>query len=236
MKGAQLALEVQLLQVPAFDTFFPGPNDDVVVALREMAGARSPIPAAWLYGAASAGKTHLLRATVAAAGAGATYSATAIDSAHLATLVDAPLLALDDVDTALDDEARALALLRLIDHRRQRLLPLLLAGSVAPARLEGTVSPDLRSRLDAMALLGLKPLRETDRRELLRLHAQQRGLDLTDDVVAWLIGRLRRDAGTLIAALDLIDRAALSAKRRVTLPFVQQVLSPLLQPQLPLSH
>lgn len=235
MKGAQLALEVQLSQVPAFDTFFPGPNEDIVVALREMAGNRSPIPAAWLYGAASAGKTHLLRSTVAAAGAGAAYSATAIEPAQLVTLVDVPLLALDDVDTALDDEVRALALLRLIDQRRQRLLPLLLAGSVAPARLDA-VSPDLRSRLEAMALLGLKPLRESDRRELLRLHAQQRGLDLTDDVVAWLIGRLRRDAGTLIAALDLIDRAALSAKRRATLPFVQQVLGPVLQPQLPLSH
>ncbi|MGH8517776.1 MAG: HdaA/DnaA family protein, partial [Panacagrimonas sp.] len=61
-------------------------------------------------------------------------------------------------------------------------------------------------------------------------------LDLADDVVTWLIARLRRDAGTLIAALDLIDRAALSAKRRATLPFVQQVLAPVLQPQLPLSH
>jgi DnaA family protein len=106
---------------------------------------------------------------------------------------------------------------------------------VAPARLAG-ISADLRSRLEAMALLGLKPLRESDRRELLRLHARQRGLDLPDEVVDWLIARLRRDAGTLIAALDEIDRASLSAKRRATLPFVQQVLTPLLQPLPPVLH
>jgi DnaA-homolog protein len=67
-----------------------------------------------------------------------------------------------------------------------------------------------------------------------RLQAQQRGLELPDDVVAWLIVRLRRDAGTLIGALEEIDRASLSAKRRPTLPFVQQTLAPLLQ--LPLLH
>jgi DnaA family protein len=234
MKGAQLALPVQLSQAPTFDSFFAGPNDALVEALRAIAKRTSPVPAAWLYGAASSGKTHLLRATVSAAGESAVYSPAAIDPVRLSALADAPLLALDDVDPALADETCALSLLRLIDRRRERRLPLLLAGNGAPARMT-LLSADLRSRLEAMALLGLKPLRESDRRELLRLQAQQRGLDLSDEVVDWLIARLRRDAGTLISALDEVDRASLSAKRRVTLPFVQQVLGPLLQPSLPLQ-
>lgn len=228
MKGAQLALPVQLAQLPTFDTFFAGPNREIVEALRGIAAGRSPIPAAWLYGAASAGKTHLLKAAVAVAGEGAAYRSGAVEADQLAALQDVPLLALDDVDEALGDEVRALTLLRVIDQRRQQGRPLLMAGDVAPARLSD-VSPDLRSRLEAMALLGIKPLREDDRRELVRLQAQQRGLDLPEDVVAWLIARLRRDAGTLISALEEIDRASLSAKRRPTLPFVQQTLTPMLQ-------
>lgn len=235
MKGAQLALPVQLSQEPAFETFFAGPNRDIVDALRDIALGRSPIPGAWLYGGAAAGKTHLLKAAVAAAGQRAAYASAAVESEDLAALLDAPLLALDDVESALGDEVRALTLLRLIDQRREFGRPLLLAGGVAPARLTD-ISPDLRSRLDAMALLGLKPLREDDRRELVRLQAQQRGLDLPEDVVAWLITRLRRDAGTLIAALEEIDRACLSAKRRPTLPLVQQTLTPLLQLQLSVLH
>ena len=188
-----------------------------------------------MYGASCTGKSHLLRATAVAAGESAYYSPAAIDPARLDLLADAPLLALDDVDAALGDETRALALLRLIDRRRDRRLPLLLAGNGAPARMGG-LSADLRSRLEAMALLGLKPLREADRRDLLRLQAQQRGLDLPEEVVDWLIGRLQRDAGTLISALDEIDRAALSAKRRATLPFVQQVLGPLLLQPPPVLH
>ena len=230
MKGAQLALPVQLTQAPAFDNFFAGPNLDVVDSLRAMA-AGAGVPAAWVYGATAAGKTHLLRAAVDVAGSRALYAARPYSAGLLADWRDARLLALDDADALTTDPDCALALLRLVDHRRQHALPLLLAAGVPPSRLDGPL-PDLRTRLEAMALLGLKPLREDDRRELVRLHATQRGLELPDDAVAWLLARLRRDAGTLIAAIDQVDRASLSAKRRPTLPFVQQVLLPLLQPSL----
>lgn len=230
MKGAQLALPVQLSQAPVFDNFFAGPNGEVVASLRDTSAGRG-VPATWLYGASAAGKTHLLRAVVAAAGARALYATRPYEAAALEDWKDARLLALDDADALAARPDSAIALLRLIDHRRQHGLPLLLAGGVPPARLDAPL-PDLRTRLEAMALLGLKPLREDDRRELLRLHAVQRGLELNEEIVAWLLARLRRDAGTLIAALEEIDRACLSAKRRPTLPLVQQALMPLLQPSL----
>jgi DnaA-homolog protein len=220
MKGAQLALPVQLSQAPAFDNFFPGPNAPLVQTLRAFVADRA-LPAIWLYGLAHSGRTHLLHAAVRAAGAGAVYERA--DTARFDSLGDAAFLALDDVDAPVGEADTALALLRLIDHRRTRGLPLLLAAGSAPSRVPVAL-PDLRTRLDAMLLLGLKPLRESDRLELLRLQAAERGLELAEDAATWLLAHLQRDAGTLIAALDLIDRAALSAKRRATLPFVQQVL------------
>jgi len=223
VKGAQLALPVQLQQVPGFDNFFAGPNASVVDALRAQT-----LPAVWLYGARSSGRTHLLRAALRAA-----ESETAYASGALPATETPPLLAIDDAEALLADRDSAIALLRLIDRRRQSGLAILLAAGAPPARLDVAL-PDLRTRLEAMALLGLKPLRESDRRELLHLHATQRGLELPEDVSAWLLAHLRRDAGTLIAALEEIDRATLSAKRRPTLPFVQQTLGPLLQPALAL--
>lgn len=223
MKGAQLALPVQLQQEPGFDNFFAGPNGAVVDALRA-----NHLPAIWLYGAPASGRSHLLRAAVSAAKAEPGYARGA-----LPLVEDAPLLAIDDAEPLLAERDSAIALLRLIDRRRQASLPILLAAGAPPARLTIAL-PDLRTRLEAMVLLGLKPLRETDRRALLLLHARQRGLELPVDVVAWLLAHLRRDAGTLIAALEEIDRATLSAKRRPTLPFVQQTLGPLLQPALAL--
>jgi DnaA family protein len=52
--------------------------------------------------------------------------------------------------------------------------------------------------------------------------------------VRWLLSHLPRDPHTLIAALDRLDQASLAEQRRLTLPFAQQVVGPLLQHELPL--
>jgi len=43
-------------------------------------------------------------------------------------------------------------------------------------------------------------------------------------VLDWLFTRKARDLGSLVALLDRIDQAALAAQRRVTLPFLRQLL------------
>lgn len=234
MKGDQLALAVQLQQTPSFETFFPGPNAALVEGLRQFAASAVP-EAIWLYGAQASGKTHLLRATLAAAGEGAIELPLASARlGDLAAVALSPVLAIDGFEAVAADPSWSLDLLRLIDLRRAQRLPLLITANAPPARL-GIALPDLLTRLGAMALLGLKPLRESDRRELLRLHAQARGLELPEDAASWLLVHLQRDAGTLIGALEELDRATLSAKRRPTLPFVQQILGPRIQPSLALE-
>lgn len=258
MKGEQLPLAVQLAQAPTLDNFFAGPNADVVDALRLLAkgaGASQVL----VTGGTASGKSHLLRAAAAAAtpaagvatappagavsnGAvwnGATASApgeavyAACASADLPALRDVAWLALDDIDAAGESPEAAIPLLRLIDARRAAGRPLLLAAGAPPSRLPAALA-DLRTRLSAMLLLPLKPLRDTDRRELLRVQARERGLSLPDDVANWLLGHFTRDAGSLIGVLEELDRAALSAQRRLTLPFVQSTLAQRLQPPLDL--
>ena len=221
MKGAQLALPVLLQQVPRFENFFAGPNAEVVDLLRAVAAGR-PIPGVWIYGAPASGKSHLLAALVEAAPQARWLDGEPDDLAGLEGGQTA-VIAMDDVDQRLQRPEQVHALMRLVDGARLRHQSLVLAAGVAPSRLAG-VLPDLRSRFESMAVLGLKPLRDQDRRELLDLHARARGLRLGEDAVRWLLAHLQRDAGSLIAALEVLDRAALSAQRRPTLRFVQQVL------------
>ncbi len=49
---------------------------------------------------------------------------------------------------------------------------------------------------------------------------------LPPEVSRWLLTQLARDTGSLLAGLEQLDRASLSAKRRLTLPFVKSVLAP----------
>ena len=77
-----------------------------------------------------------------------------------------------------------------------------------------------------VAVIGLKPLDDSGREALLRDRSAARGLELPAEVSRWLLNHLPRDTGSLLAALEQLDRASLSAKRRLTLPFVQAVLTP----------
>ena len=85
--------------------------------------------------------------------------------------------------------------------------------------------PDLASRFAAAVLLPLRPLDETGQREALRLRARARGLELPEETALYLQRRFRRDLATLYQLLDALDDAALQAQRRLTVPFIRQVLA-----------
>jgi len=70
----------------------------------------------------------------------------------------------------------------------------------------------------------LRPLDEAGEHEALRRRAAQRGLDLPDETTRYLLRRFPRDMRTLGKLLDEIDVAALSAQRRLTVPFVREIL------------
>jgi len=218
--GAQLPLAVQLRESASFDSYYAGPNAETVAALQSLA-----LPVL-VYGPEGSGRTHLLQAAARRHRAAYLPLAELIDHgpAVLEGLETAAAVCLDDIDAVLAERDWCLALLRLIDQLRTRRAPHALAAAAPPERLQIAL-PDLRTRLGACSLFGLRPLDDDDRRQLLRERARGRGLELPDEVSRWLLNHCSRDTASLLAALERLDRAALSAKRRLTLPFVQSVLT-----------
>lgn len=220
MLGKQMPLAVQLRDAASFETFFAGPNAEAVAALRADAGAML------IFGPPRSGRTHLLQALARARGGA--YLPLADFAGEDAAVLDgyppAAALCLDDLGSVCSRIDWCLALVRLLDSRRAAPAPLLLAAEAGPERLPIAL-PDLRTRLQACAIFGLKPLDDAQRRQLLRERARLRGLDMPEDVARWLTHNLPRDAGSLLDALEALDRASLSAKRRLTLPFAQSVLA-----------
>jgi len=70
----------------------------------------------------------------------------------------------------------------------------------------------------------LRPLDEQERHAALQLRARLRGLELPDETWHWLRKRFPRDMRTLYQLLDTLDEAALAAQRRLTVPFIRDVL------------
>ena len=221
MKGVQLPLGVHLAERASFDSYFAGPNDEAVRALQGNA------PLLLLYGPSGSGKTHLLQALIRKDCDLRTCAYLPVHQLATENPLDATegleaagLLCIDDADAALGHADWSEALLRLLDARRAAGLRTVVAAAAAPERLEGL--PDLRSRLAAGAVYGLKPLDDAQRADFLRERARARGLELPADAAAFLLARLPRDPGSLIAAIESLDAALLAAQRPLTLAFVQQ--------------
>jgi DnaA family protein len=71
----------------------------------------------------------------------------------------------------------------------------------------------------------LRGLDEGEQQAALKLRARLRGFELPDETLQWLQRRFPRDMASLYELLDTLDEAALVAQRRLTIPFIREVLS-----------
>jgi DnaA family protein len=230
--SSQLPLALRWPAQQRFESYVPGGNS-VALALLHDAVDSAAAPWVFLGGGAGCGKTHLLIAACAQADAGgrsAQYlSLRRLRAAHqdvagaLRAFGGSDLLALDDIDALAGDAAAEHALFDLYNRYKVDKSTMLFSATAAPGQI-GIVLPDLVSRLSACAQGVLKPLSDADRREALRQRALARGLALDDGVLDWLFARTQRDLGSLTALLDRLDRESLAAQRRITVPFLRQLL------------
>lgn len=222
MSHPQLPLALRYPPDQRFETFIGTP-----LAV-EMLSA----PAEWLFlsGPAGSGKSHLLLAACAAAseaGKRTAYLPLAHARGHLRDLLsmqeNADLVALDGLDAVAGERDDEVALFDFHNRARAAGTVVLYAARQGPANLALSL-PDLRSRLSQCTQLSLAALDESGRRELLRRRAEARGLLLDDGVLDYLFKRVDRDLASLTALLDQLDRASLSAQRRITVPFLRGLI------------
>ena len=70
----------------------------------------------------------------------------------------------------------------------------------------------------------LHGLNDDDKIAVLRGRAHSRGLVLPDEVAGYLLRHCHRDLTALLELLERLDRASLAGQRRLTVPFVKDVL------------
>lgn len=228
-RGAEPQLTLPLFKTAQheFASFLPGANDEalrVVQAWSRREGARI----VHLRGTAASGKTHLAQAAI---GAIAPALARTIyvplrelfpDGAALLDDLDSvDMVALDDIDICAGHaewERRLFNLYNAI-HASERWL--LWTSRAEP----NFVLPDLASRLTASLIYQVHELSDAEKATVLRARAHERGLELPETVVEFILLRERRDMTTLVALLDELDAVALAQGRALTVPLVREVLA-----------
>ncbi len=141
----------------------------------------------------------------------------------LRQLEDTDFVALDDVQRVAGDKEWERGLFSLFNARLQKG-GLVVAATAAP-RETGFVLDDLVSRAGAAATYRLEYLDDEDLRAAAQQHAAMRGLSLEPAALSYLLQRVSRDLAELTGLLDRIDRYALAAKRKITIPLLREVMS-----------
>ena len=231
---AQLPLGVQLRDSSSLDSFFPGPNAELLGVLIRMIAADTDAAQPvmhYIQGSRGSGKTHLLQGVcrdAAKAGLSTVYLPLAElvqgDPAVIQGFTTASVVCVDDVQSIAAQRAWEEVLVALCDGVKLNGGRLLAAGAASPAEL-GLSLKDLSSRLAWGPVYALRPLGDDDKLQLLRLRARARGLEMPDEVGRFLLTRGSREISALLSVLDQLDRASLAAQRRLTLPFVREVLA-----------
>lgn len=225
----QFPLDLRWPSHQRLDAFWPGENAAALQAVSEVAIGKGDT---WLYlhGPSGTGKSHLLIGACRVeleSDQPARYVSLATLPAErwraIAGIEGAGLLAIDDVQAIAGDSQAERALFDLYNRARAARARMLFAGRISPAE-PGIVLPDLVSRLAMCTQCALRPLDDAGRRAMLRQLAGRLGLRLDDEVLDWWFARQPRDPASLVALLQRIDRASLAAQRRVTVPFLRELL------------
>lgn len=221
----QMPLGVRLQDRAVFESFHAVGSGQAVDWLQSLAQPQGS-GIGWVQGPAGSGKSHLLQAVCARVPGSGYFPLRELAALGPDVLEGSESLAcvcIDDMELVVGDRAWESALFRLYveqDARRGRLL----MAADSPAALLPFGLRDLASRLAAATACVLQPLDEDQQREALRLRAQLRGLELPDETALWLQRRYPRGMDTLLALLDTLDVASLAQRRRLTLPFIREVL------------
>lgn len=224
----QLPLGLEPGELFNFDTFVEGDNALAAGIVRQCVlgeGERQ----IYLWAESGQGKSHLLQACCHLAAqhqrAACYFTAQqmlASSPAMFDGLEQLSLVCLDDLSQWLLSRQWQEALFDLINRIRESGNSLLLASTSSPenSRIE---LADLRSRLSWGPVFQLKPLTDAQKISAMKIRARKSGLELADNVAEYLLRRYPRDLNALFERLAVLDKAAMSMQRSLTIPLIRSV-------------
>jgi DnaA family protein len=233
-KVSQLTLSVQLPDDETFASFKSESNQMVVQQLTHfldhIGDENKQVHSLFLFGLTDVGKSHLLHASCAYADTLGITSLclsfselTQLSVDVLDGLENIDLVCLDDIQLIAGNNIWQQGVFDLYNRMVEQNKCLIITGDQSATQLNISL-PDLVSRLSWGLTEQLKPLSDKEKSFALQYRAQQRGLTMNDDVARFLINRLSRDMTSLIAALEQLDQASIREQRRITIPFIKDVL------------
>ncbi|MDO8940545.1 MAG: DnaA regulatory inactivator Hda [Methylicorpusculum sp.] len=214
---------------PSFNSFYPGKNQEAINHLIQCVSFEGE-QQLFIWGSSGLGKTHLLQACCMLA---EEQKKTAFyyefihpdlpDAGLLNGLEDYEVVCFDNIDAIAGHAEWEQQFFNFYNRHRDNGFRLILSSTCPPNWLTIEL-PDLKTRLNWGLTLKLQALTDEEIILALSFRAKQLGFDLSPQVGRFLFNRYARDTVTLWQLLTELDHATLAAKRKLTLPFLKQIL------------
>lgn len=229
MNEQQLPLGFRLRDDATFDSFLATENEQVLHSVMQIVKGLGD-NFIYIWGPEGSGRSHLLQASCHAA---PEYKQTAVylpleelislNSDLFSGLENIALVCIDDVEKIAGNAVWEEQLFHFFNRIRANGNRLIVAANSAPNQLPIKL-PDLKSRLSWGVVYQLNALNDENKLAALQLRAQGRGLDLDKSVGKFLLRRCPRNMAQLFETLEQLDQASLAKQRRLTIPFLKEVL------------
>lgn len=225
----QLTLGVGLKDEATFTNFYAGKNTQLITALKNAAEGHGE-RVIYFYGMGGLGCTHLLQAACHEAHQYA-KSAVYIPLANLSDFTPEifegmetrNLVCVDDIHHIAGKPEWEEAFFHAYNRIHDAGARLIVTANVTPKALR-LVLPDVISRLVWGMVFQMQSLSDDEKLYVLMMRAERRGLSLSEEVGKFILNHCPRHMSTLFAALHALDKVSLAAQRKLTIPFVKEVL------------
>ncbi|KGP64330.1 DNA replication initiation factor [Legionella norrlandica] len=226
----QLALAIKLNDEATLSNFNWGSNILLQQQLMAMLTLKTD-RLLYLWGPQGSGKSHLLQACCQAINL--TQSAIYLPLTFLKEwgpqsiegLEDQTLICIDDINAIANDSKWEEALFHLYNKIKDSEESLLIiSGNQPPINCHIKLA-DLRSRLSWGLVIQLNELNDDEKISTLKMRAAKRGFEIPESVGQFLLNRCSRNMHDLYQLLNRLDDASLEAHRKITIPFVKDILN-----------
>jgi DnaA family protein len=225
----QLPLRVQLRDDATFDNFYSSDAQEFASQIK-LSAAGVGEQSIFISGPSGSGCSHLLQAACHEA------ESTGLNSVYLPldelvnyspaifeSLEGLPLIALDNVQAVAGLPEWEEALFHLFNRVRDSGGRMLFAADNSPDQL-GIKLPDLLSRLIWGLVYAIDESSAEFKMVALQFRAKNRGMDMTDEVAKFVVKNVGGQMESMFNALQKLDNASLSAKKKLSRPFVKNVM------------
>ena len=217
----QIPIDFTFFSKKSFDNFIVGDNKNLFDSLYNLKNTDQII---LIYGAKASGKTHLCEATLNIFPDNSCFinNHSSLMNQSLGDHYD--LVVIDDLDEIISSNETEEMLFSVLNNQMLHNKSAIITSTKVVSECNIGLQ-DLSSRLLSDKIFTISDLDDSDKISMMVSFCTQRGLEINQKVLEYIINNCSRDLYFLCALIKNIDSVSLSERRKITIPFIKKVIS-----------